>query len=133
MLARVRCPGRTTEPAHLATNYAASQMISLLARRVFLFAALTVVGCEPTTDSDVEARNAFIDTQTSARKLWLRRFLNGTEDMVFYDGWYDAEIDPATGGAWRWMDRRGIVKMRTTKGTDREGSDMVLTVHGWVP
>src|SRR5690349_11877536 len=71
-------------------------------------------------DEDRPARAQWIADQTKAHSWWVRSFLNGTRDMQFYDGFYPIEFDPTTGGAWRWMDKKGIVRLRTSiDGTGR--------------
>jgi hypothetical protein len=102
-------------------------------QRFWLFAAILCTagtGCKGAGDADARERPAWVHDQTVKNHCYLREFLNGTGDMQFYDGWYAIENDPKTGGAWRWMDRRGIVRMRTP---GRDAKDMKLTVFGWVP
>jgi hypothetical protein len=105
-----------------------------LGRRALVLGAASVFasGCRSSSDPDAEARAKWIATQASSRNWHLRAFLNGTPDMQFYDGWYNIETDPSTGGAWRWMDKKGIVRLRTRLGSSR-AQDMELSLYGWVP
>jgi hypothetical protein len=84
-------------------------------------------------DPDVERRNEWLRVETDAKKLYLQAVLNGTDDVQFYDGWFNVDHDPTTGGAWRWMERRGIVRLRTKPGGASTVHDMELHVFGWVP
>jgi hypothetical protein len=90
-------------------------------------------GCKAPVDADAKERPAWVHDQAAKNHCFLREFLNGNGDMQFYDGWYPLENDPKTGGAWRWMDRRGIVRLRTTTNQAPEATDMKVTVFGWVP
>lgn len=99
-------------------------------RRSWLLAVVVCAGgtgCKSAGDADLRERPAWLHEQTVKNHCYLREFLNGTPDLQFYDGWYPLENDPKTGGAWRWMEKRGIVRMRAT------GKEMKLTVYGWVP
>jgi hypothetical protein len=96
--------------------------------------ALASTGCG-NVDQDKPRRVAWIHAQTAKDKLYVREFLNSAafDDYEFYDGWYPAENDPQTGNAWRWMQRRGIVRVRTTTGGAASPVDMDMRVFGWVP
>ena len=78
-------------------------------------------------------RRAWVDRETASRNWYLRDFLNGKRDIEFFDGWYDPEFDRDGGGAWRWMERRGVVRLRTRIEGQADFRDMSLTVFGWVP
>lgn len=104
-------------------------------RGFWVFAAVACAAgpaCKGTEDVDARARPEWVHEQTVRDHCYLREFLNGTADMQFYDGWYTIENDPKTCGAWRWMERRGILRLRTPSGT-AAGKDMQVTVFGWVP
>jgi hypothetical protein len=90
-------------------------------------------GCGGKGDPDVERRREWLARRTEAEKAYLQAVLNGTDDIQFYDGWYNLEHDPKTHGAWRWMGRRGIVRLRTKLGGVPTAQDMELHVFGWVP
>lgn len=85
-------------------------------------------------DQDIDRRPAWVNAQTAQKKLFLRDLLSrGGDWFEFYDGWYPAEADPKTGSAWRWMDKRGIIRLQTkTEGVPR-ARDMELRIYGWVP
>jgi hypothetical protein len=84
-------------------------------------------------DPDRPRRNAWIEKQTAEQKVFVRDVLTrGNGLYEFYDGWYGTENDPK-GGAWRWMDKRGIVRLRTTFGDSKTPRDMTLKIFGWVP
>ena len=98
-----------------------------------VLAMLGVTGCrerEPTAD-DI-ARDGWVTAETAKHEVYLRRFLHGTSDIEFFDGWHVVEHDPKTGSAWRWMDRRSITRLRTKPGWARTPTDMIITVYGWV-
>lgn len=78
-------------------------------------------------DTDVKRRDEWIAHETATHDVYLRRFLNGTPDVVYFDGWYPLEHDPKTGGAWRWMRQRSITRLRAPK----QAKDMTVTVWGW--
>jgi hypothetical protein len=100
---------------------------------VVSFAAVLLFGCgEKKEDRDFYARRQWLAEKAFAHDTHLRAFLNGTRDMVFYDGWYGIEHDPATNSAWRWMSEKGIVRFRT-RPEGRPLSDVEVKVHGWVP
>lgn len=105
-------------------------------RRLWLYAAVLCTagtGCKAAEDVDAKERPAWVHEQAGKNHCYLREFLNGNADMQFYDGWYPLESDPKTGGAWRWMDRRGIVRLRTTTFETAKPTDMRITIFGWVP
>jgi len=93
--------------------------------RVLACTAL-IVACR--RDEDEQSRTKWIADETAKHNVYLRQFLNGTPDIVYFDGWYPLENDPKTGGAWRWMDRRSITRLRTSVGA---GGDMNVVVYGW--
>jgi len=89
-------------------------------------------------DEDVQRRADWIAAHTASNKLWVRDFLTRAgdsdfHDALFYDGWYPTENDPKTGGAWRWMGKHGVIRLRTRTGGAREASDMELKLFGWAP
>jgi hypothetical protein len=94
--------------------------------------ALGAVSCKH-RDQDSKRRFEWIREQTAANKLYVRDVLTRTGYYEFYDGWYPPENDPKSNNAWRWMDKRGIVRMRTTIGEDKTPRDMELKIFGWVP
>jgi hypothetical protein len=96
---------------------------------VALFGASLLFGCGK-HDNDVEARERWLSNETATHDVYLRRFLNGTPDIIFFDGWWPIEHDPNTGGAWRWMPARSITRLRTKIGKSPI-QDMKLTVYGW--
>lgn len=83
-------------------------------------------------DQDAERRPQWIHEQTAANNRYVLDFLNRPGDIEFYDGWYAVEHDKNTGGAWRWMDRRGIVRLATKVHGLAQARDMELKVFGWV-
>lgn len=97
-----------------------------------ILAVVAFVGCAERPDVDRDARPAWRRKQATDHKMLLRDVLNGTPDVDFYDGWYAIENDPNTGGAWRWMGKRGVVRFRTHPGAD-EAVDVELQIHGWAP
>lgn len=92
----------------------------------------SLLGCHRSPD-DSAVRSKWLHEQASAHHWYVREALNGTPDIHYYDGWYAPEADPKTGGAWRWMDRRGIVRLRTRVAGHAEATDMTVTLNGWVP
>jgi hypothetical protein len=80
-----------------------------------------------------QIRRAWVHDETASRNWYLRDFLNGIRDIEFFDGWYDPEFDQARSAAWRWMERRGIIRLRTRIDGQADFQDMALTVHGWLP
>lgn len=90
-------------------------------------------GCGRNVDPDTDRRREWLARRTEVEKAYLQAVLNGTDDIQFYDGWHNLEYDPKTRGAWRWMGRRGIVRLRTRVGGARSPEDMDLHVFGWVP
>lgn len=100
--------------------------------------AIGLAGCEKPIDVDTERRPAWVERETAKEKVFLREFLTGaTKDrgvtqVQFYDGWYKVEEDPKTGGAWRWMGARGIVRLLTKPAGATEVHDMELRLFGWV-
>jgi hypothetical protein len=94
--------------------------------------AVGAAGCDA-SDPDERIRAEWRARQTTEHNAYLRDFLNGNGDMQFYDGWYDIEGDPDSGAGWRWMGKRAIVRLRTKPEGRTQVTDMVLTVHGWVP
>lgn len=101
--------------------------------RLVAAVALVVSACRPAVDDDRAARASWVQQQTAAHDWYVRDVLNGTSDVDFYDGWYAPENDPKTGGAWRWMARRGIVRLRARVNGAPTAVDMSLTINGWVP
>jgi len=93
--------------------------------------ASALCGCS--RDQDEKRRAAWIHEQTAANNLYLLDFLNRPGEVEFYDGWYNVEHDPKTGGAWRWMERRGIVRLVTKPQGLKQAQDMELKIFGWVP
>ncbi len=91
-------------------------------------ACVTLLGA-CSRDTDEPARRKWVADETAKHSAYLREFLNGTGDVAFYDGWYPLESDSKTGGAWRWMDRRSITRLRTS--ADGGPRDMKVTVYGW--
>jgi hypothetical protein len=79
-------------------------------------------------DPDTKLRDQWISHETAAHAVYLRRFLNGTGDTVYFDGWYPLENDPKTGAAWRWMKERSITRLYTGAPDAR---DMIITIYGW--
>jgi len=94
-------------------------------------AAASFAACRSAPD-DAAARAAWVHARVGERHWYVREALNGTSDVRYYDGWYAPESDPSTGGGWRWMSKRGIVRLRARAGT-AEAHDMTITVYGWVP
>jgi len=90
--------------------------------------------CKPPSQ-DREARQRWVHEQAGEHQWYVREALNGTGDIDYYDGWYPPENDPKSGGAWRWMAKRGIVQLRTHAGVaaGAPATDMTITVYGWVP
>lgn len=84
-------------------------------------------------DEDRQRRFDWIHEQTAENKLYVREFLSRSGNYEFYDGWYPVEADPKTGGAWRWMEKRGIIRLRTTIGDAKVPTDMEMKLFGWVP
>ncbi|MDB4938033.1 MAG: hypothetical protein JWP87_5005 [Labilithrix sp.] len=82
---------------------------------------------------DEDRRNEWLRAETDAKKLYVQAVLNGTTDIQYYDGWWNLERDPRTGGAWRWMEKRGVLRLRTKPGGATETHDMEMHVFGWVP
>ena len=101
--------------------------------RPLLLAAVATLAlaCRRTPD-DAAARGAWVHEQAGTHHWYVREALNGTPDIQYYDGWFAPENDPKTGGAWRWMERRGILRLRTHV-DGKAPSDMTLTIYGWVP
>lgn len=93
--------------------------------------ALLLVGCK-NRDQDRQRRFDWVQEQTNANNLHVRHFLSRTGDSEFADGWYPAEHDQKSGGAWRYMDRRGIIRLRTVPGNAKTASDMEFKLAGWV-
>jgi hypothetical protein len=112
---------------------------------VLVVLVLAASGCEssrrdpratfvsPEDTPGAQARRAWAEKETASRSWYLRDFLNGKRDIEFFDGWYDPEFDRTRGAAWRWMERRGIVRLRTRVEGQADFQDMSLTVFGWVP
>lgn len=94
---------------------------------------LASAGCKGNRDQDWKRRPEWIREQTVANKLFVRDVVTRTGHYEFYDGWYPPENDPKSNNAWRWMEKRGIVRMRTTIGEDKTPRDMELKIFGWVP
>lgn len=94
--------------------------------------ALLLGGCK-NRDQDRQRRFDWIHEQTGANKMYVREFLSRSGDYEFADGWYPVEADVKTGGSWRWMERRGIIRLRTTIGDAKTPSDMEMKLFGWVP
>ncbi len=99
---------------------------------VIALLAAAVAGCGESVDQDRMTRPAWTRAKAVEGQMVLRDVLNGSPDLVFYDGWHGIENDPKTGGAWRWMGKRGIVRLRT-KPMNQPLQDMELQIHGWVP
>lgn len=92
-----------------------------------------VSGCK-NRDQDRQRRFDWIHQQSAANKMYVREFLSHSGDYEFGDGWYPVEADPKNGNSWRWMERRGIIKLRTTIGEAKTPpSDMEMKLFGWVP
>ncbi len=109
-----------------------------LARLARLAALLGLVlltcGCGSRRDEDVDRRTAWLNARTQANHLYLRDFLTrGADWYEFYDGWYATEQDPKIGSAWRWMDKRGVIRLWTKTGPEQIARDMKLQIFGWVP
>lgn len=99
-----------------------------------LLLALATTGCGGDRDQDRQRRFPWIQEQTKAHKLFGREFLSYASTYEFYDGWYPVEADAKTGFAWRWMEKRGIIRLRTVPSADaRSAQDMVMKLVGWVP
>lgn len=94
--------------------------------------ALTSIGCG-NRDQDRQRRAEWVHEQTAQEKLYVREFLSRSGNYEFYDGWYPVENDPKTGGAWRWMQKRGIIRLQTTVGNAKSPVDMEMKLFGWVP
>ena len=84
-------------------------------------------------DPDRQRRFDWVQKQTNDNKLWVRHFLSRPGEYEFGDGWHWPEADPKAGSAWRWMDKRGIIQLRTKPGGLTEARDMELKFFGWVP
>jgi hypothetical protein len=103
----------------------------------FCFAMMTVstgmLGCEP-VDPDRVARAEWIRAVGDDAGVGLRAVLNGTGAVQYHSGFYPLEYDPESHGAWRWMSRRGIIRLKTHKSRRQpHATDMDLEVFGWVP
>lgn len=110
------------------------RLLALASRAALAAFALSICGCEHRRDADFDRRAAWIDARTAANKLFLRDFLSrGADWYEFYDGWYPTEQDPKTGGAWRWMDKRGVIRLWTKTGVEQIARDMNFQVSGWAP
>jgi hypothetical protein len=95
---------------------------------------LASAGCKGARDEDWERRPAWVASQTASNKLYQRDFLTRGGDWYdFYDGWYPPENDPKAASAWRWMERRGIIRLQTKTGGATVARDMNLELFGWVP
>jgi hypothetical protein len=90
------------------------------------------VGCAKPHDQDIDRRPVWVHEQTVANNLWVREILTRPDKNEFYDGWYPVEFDPKTGGAWRWMEKRGIIRLRT-RIDGAPAIDMQMKLFGWVP
>jgi hypothetical protein len=107
---------------------------------VTLAVAATLIGaagCKPDSsapdDQDILRRRAWVHAQTAEEKLFVREHLTHSDgNYEFGDGWYWTEYDPKTRGAWKWMERKGIIRLRTRIGAATRPSDMELTLYGWV-
>jgi hypothetical protein len=92
-----------------------------------------LLGACKRNDPDWDRRSAWIQRQTAENNLFVRDVLTRDGfDYQFHDGWYPAENDRKAGGAWRWMDKRGVVRLRTGL-PNQSPRDMQLTIFGWVP
>lgn len=109
-------------------------MTSKSCRSLGLLSCLVLIGCGGggKTDPDVQRREEWLRARTELNKDYLRASLNGTDDIQFYDGWFNVERDPSTAGAWRWGERRAVVRLRTKPGGATRAQDMELRVFGWV-
>src|SRR5512140_438950 len=107
-------------------------MVRLALTLVLAGVVAASAGCSESVDVDKTSRPAWTRQKAIEHHMVLRDILNGTPDIVYYDGWYGLENDPRTGGAWRWMGRRSIVRLRT-RPFDQPLQDMELQIHGWVP
>ncbi len=96
-----------------------------------LGACLLLVGCK-SRDQDRQRRFDWVMQQTISNNLHVRQFLSRQGDYEYADGWFPVETDPKNGNAWRWMERRGIIRLRTTVG-DAPARDMNLRLFGAVP
>lgn len=103
-----------------------------LARLALAVMVLACFGCGA-RDQDRQRRFDWMQKQTGEHNLHVRHFLSRPGEHEFGDGWYPVEADIKTGNAWRWMDRRAIIALRTKPGGAREARDMEMKLFGWVP
>ncbi len=105
-----------------------------MAAAVTVLLTASTLGCKGgDPDQDRQRRFPWIQEQTKSKKLFGREFLSYSSTYEFYDGWYPVETDPKTGFAWRWMEKRAIIRLRTVPGIAPGAQDMELKLDGWVP
>lgn len=100
---------------------------------VIALVSAALSGCDGGQTDDSDLRRRWVHEQAVNYGMPLREALNGSAEIRYYDGWYNLEHDPKTGGAWRWMDKRGTIRLRTKPFGLHEATDMELHVYGWVP
>ena len=108
-----------------------------MSRSSFVAIALLagIAGCKrDSSDQDRMARPVWLHAQGAARNQFVREHLTlANGEYEYGDGWYPTESDPKSGGAWKWMDRRGTIRLRTRVGAATQPTDMELKLYGWVP
>jgi hypothetical protein len=120
----------------MSVSRLSSRLLALLGLLGSLALGSAVLGCEGAPDhrdADLGRRKQWIQEQTVANNFYLLELLNRPGTFEFTDGWYAVEQDPKTHGAWRWMERRGIVRIMTKPDDAPEARDMDLKIFGWVP
>lgn len=113
-----------------------SRFVALAVLLVAAPACLTsLAGCKREGgDQDVLRRREWLHQQTKANDLFVRQHLTQPDDNhAFAEGWYATEYNPKTGGSWKWMNRHGILRLRTRYVGTPSPTDMQLTLYGWVP
>lgn len=98
-------------------------------RAVAFISVLCAMGCGERAEREDPAKDKWLAARKAEEHRELAVHLEGDRYLRFDDGWYPEEHDRDGGGAWRWMGRRGIVRMRLRG----PAMDLKMSVFGWVP
>jgi hypothetical protein len=116
---RDRRDGETAETQSLPVSPSLRLSLSPSLRGWLLVAALLLLGaCQRADDTDLLPPPGYSTPGQIA--------LTGDSDARFAGGWYQVETG-AEGATWRWMGKRGEIRLRN------QGAEMRLRLRGWAP
>jgi hypothetical protein len=96
---------------------------------LFLVAGGILTHCKVVPDSEQNIRESYVREVVEQDHQQFRYQLVSRSEIEFHSGWLANEFALDAGSAWRWMGKRGRLKLRSRT----NGADDTLMISGWTP